>query len=33
VLAYEAAHKARKGVLEAAHSRIDGLASRLASVS
>jgi len=33
VLAYEAANKARKGVLEAAQSRVDELATRLASVS
>ena len=33
VLAYETAHKARKGVLEAAQSRIDDVAARLASVS
>jgi bacterioferritin (cytochrome b1) len=33
VLAYETANKARKGVLEAAQSRIDELAARLASVS
>ena len=33
VLAYETANKARKGVLEAARSRIEDLAARLASVS
>jgi hypothetical protein len=33
VLAYETSNKARKGVLEAAHSRIEELAARLASVS
>jgi hypothetical protein len=33
VLAYESANKARKGVLEAAQSRIGDLAARLASVS
>jgi hypothetical protein len=33
VLAYEAANKARKGVLEAAQSRIEDRAARLASVS
>jgi hypothetical protein len=33
VIAYEAANKARKGVLEAAQARIENLAARLASVS
>src|SRR5207253_441646 len=33
VIAYETANKARKGVLEAAQSRIDDLAARLAAVS
>ena len=33
ILAYEAANTARKGVLEAAQSRIEDRAARLASVS